>query len=322
MQPTNDNAVKMYYTAEELLNREVKEIPMLWKPFIPQTGLAGLTGSSDTGKSTLLRQLAISICLGKTELLGYPLNVRYGSVVYISTEDGKDAISVSIRKQLMGTEPAKVNRLKFIFNDGDPKKTLPTILRKEKVDLVIIDAWTDLFVGNPNDVVQVRTSLNGLSSIAEKFGCSVIILHHTVKNAEYYKPDKNKLNGSQGIEAKLRALIEIRQTENGGRMLSILKGNYISNKQKSNSLVLRFDEDQLLFHSTGMTIEKNTMLSRDRNRFVDDAELRKRFLELKDGEGISYDRVREQLTIEFGEERIPSLTTLKNIHKSVSQNVA
>lgn len=306
---------KPYYTGEELLNLEVKEIPMLWKPFIPQTGIIGLTGPSDTGKSTLLRQLAISICLGDSEFLGYPLNVRYGKAVYISTEDGKDAVAVSISKQLAGIAPENVKNLKFIFNNGDPKKTLSNILRKEKVDLVVVDAWADLYVGNTNDVGQVRHSLNGLSGLSEKFGCAVAILHHTVKSSEYYNPNKNKLNGSQGIEAKLRALIEVRQGEDNDRILSILKGNYISNKEKSNSLILSFDENRLVFRTTGKTISKQSILSRVDNSFSSDRQLSLRIVGLKDDEGLSYAKVRERLVEEFGVEDTPSLTLIKSIYR-------
>jgi len=86
------NKPKSYYTAKELFNRKIMEVPMFWKPFIPLKGVVGITGSSDAGKSTLLRQLAIETCLRRNSFLGFPLNSRYGSLVYISTEDTDDAI--------------------------------------------------------------------------------------------------------------------------------------------------------------------------------------------------------------------------------------
>ena len=316
------NENKLYYTGEELLKREVKEIPMLWKPFIQQTGLIGLTGSSDTGKSILLRQLAIAVCLRKDTFLNYPLNSRFGTVIYISTEDSEDAISASLSKQLKDVDPRQLNGVKFIFNQQRPGATLLSILKQGRVDLIIIDAWADLFEGNPNDVVQVRKSLNRLTKIAQKNECAIIILHHTVKNSEYHRPDKNKLNGSQGIEAKLRVLLELRQNENDERTLSVLKGNYISSEIKKNSLLIRFDEERLLFFPTGKTIAKNTILSRGRETFGSNMQLTARIVELREGEELSYPEIRQQLVIEFGEEGTPSLTLIKNIYASVSQNVA
>jgi hypothetical protein len=313
---------KLYYTGEELLNLDIKEVPMLWDPFIPQKGLVGLTGPSDTGKSTLLRQLAISICARDTDLLGNQLNVRHGNVVCISTEDGKDAVSASISKQLSGIDPHVMKNLKFIFTDVDVKKALASILSKEKVDLVIVDAWADLYNGNTNDVGQVRKSLNGLSGIAERYGCAIIILHHTVKNSEYHTPNKNKLNGSQGIEAKLRALIELRQGDNGERILSILKGNYIPGAIKNKSLILKFDEEKLLFYPTGIEIEKNSILQRAGHGFMDDTQLAGLIVSWKREEGLSFERIRHRLVSERGEQDVPSLTTIKNIYNRATDRDA
>jgi len=308
---------KSYYTGEELLNLKIKAVPMLWDPFIPQIGLIGLTGPSDTGKSTLLRQLAISICKRDINFLDNPLNTRYGNVVYISTEDGRDAVSVSISKQLTGIDPEAVKNLKFIFNEGDPKKTLTKILNKENVDLVIVDAWADLYTGNTNDVGQVRHSLNGLSGIAEKYGCAIIILHHTIKNSEYHSPNKNRLNGSQGIEAKLRALLEVRQGKNSERILSILKGNYIPNEKKSKSILLKFDEERLLFQTTGKAIDKNTIFQGEGYRFTDDPDLAGQIVSLKRDNNLSFEKIHDRLVSERGED-VPSLTTIKNIYYRVT----
>jgi len=295
---------------------------MLWKPYIPKTGLVGLTGPSDTGKSTLLRQLAISICQRNIEFLGKPLNVESANVVCISTEDGKEAVSASISKQLTGVDPKTVKNLKFIFNDGDPKEVLKNILKTEKVDLVIVDAWADLYIGNTNDVGQVRKSLNALSRISEKYGCAIIILHHTVKNSEYHTPNKNRLNGSQGIEAKLRALIEVRQGDNEERVLSILKGNYIPGDKKHKSMILKFDEEKLLFHATGKEIEKNSILQREGHSFMDDAELAGLIVSLKRDDNLSFEKIRDRLVSERGEDA-PSLTTIKNIYyRFAGQNAA
>lgn len=78
-------------TGEMLLNQHVTEIPTLLEPLLPQSGLVCLAGSSDTGKSAFLRQLAMSVCAGLKSFLGMKLNVRYHSAIYVSTEDDETA---------------------------------------------------------------------------------------------------------------------------------------------------------------------------------------------------------------------------------------
>ena len=51
-------AMEKEITGEMLLNRNIREIPTLLNPLLPKSGLVCLAGSSDTGKSALLRQLS------------------------------------------------------------------------------------------------------------------------------------------------------------------------------------------------------------------------------------------------------------------------
>lgn len=313
---------KAYFTAEELMKRELRELPTLWNPFLPKVGLVGITGSSDTGKSTLLRQLAIAVCNGSTKFLGYPLNPAHRSAIYISTEDSEDAVSVCLKKQFGdGLNAKDLPGLLFVFNQDNPVETACEIMESRAIDLLIIDAWADLFNGNTNDVSHTRKALNELNKIAIENKCLVIILHHTVKNSEYNRPDKNKLNGSQGIEAKLRVLLELRPRNTDERILSVLKGNYISGKIKNKSIVLEFSEDRLLFRKTG-EIDKNSIVESGKGAFSKDTGLAKRIKHLKDQEGLSFPKILTIVKAEMPGENQPSLTTVKNLYRSVSQSAA
>ncbi|NCU04688.1 MAG: AAA family ATPase [Chitinophagaceae bacterium] len=312
---------KLFFTAKELLEREVKEIPTLWNPYLPKIGLVGLTGSSDTGKSTLLRQLAIAICAGHNTFLGHPLQPEHKNAIYISTEDSEDAIAACLSKQFGKSDPNKIPGLKFIFNQNAPIETACKLLEKEKADILIIDAWADLFHGNTNDVSQTRSSLNELNMIAQKYKCLVVILHHTVKNSEYNKPDKNKLNGSQGIEAKLRVLLELRPRGLNERVLSVLKGNYISNSVKSKSEILLFNEERLLFKDTGEILDKSSIGENVRDAFSTDKNLGNRIVKMK-AEGFSFPEILQTIKEESPAKKHPSLSTIKSLYKSARQNAA
>jgi ABC-type phosphate/phosphonate transport system ATPase subunit len=67
------------------MEAEAERIPCLWEPVLQQVGIAAVVGSSDTGKSAFLRELAVAISAGKREFLGFPLHARHCRTVYIST---------------------------------------------------------------------------------------------------------------------------------------------------------------------------------------------------------------------------------------------
>jgi RecA-family ATPase len=241
------------FTATELLNRNMTDIPHLLKPIFPKVGLIGLAGSSDTGKSSLLRQFAVSVSLGEPSFLGFELRAEFKKSIYVSTEDDEFAISyllnkANTKKQL---NPDLFNGLRFVFDVSNLIEKLEKILSQQKTDLVIIDAFSDLYGKSMNDTNQVRTFLNEYSQLAQKYRCLIIFLHHTGKRTEDQPPSKHNLLGSQGFEAKMRLVIELRNDlmESDLRHLCIVKGNYLPAKFKTESFVLRFDEN-LQFHST------------------------------------------------------------------------
>ena len=217
---------KTIYTAQDLLNLGIKEIPMFWEPFFPAKGLVGLTGSSDCGKSMLLRQLAIAVAQGSKDCLGLPLNLRHSKALYVCTEDDTEGIAALLQKQAASRMEKKMSNLYFLFDSQNLLGKVDDFLSHTPVDFVVIDVWSDTFTGNPNNWVDVRQNLVLIKEIAEKNNCLIVILHHTVKNSEKQLPDKSKLNGSQAIEAKLRCLLELRNGEaDNERILYVLKAN-------------------------------------------------------------------------------------------------
>ena len=74
-------------------------------------------GESDTGKSSLLRQLAVSVAYGDNTFLGLKLNDNCRNVVYVSTEDGEMGTSAWLNKHLGEdiTDNQVLSNLKFLF---------------------------------------------------------------------------------------------------------------------------------------------------------------------------------------------------------------
>jgi hypothetical protein len=242
------------FTLGELLDRSTEEVPQLLTPLLPRQGVAMLAGSSDTGKSSFLRQLALAIVMKEPTFLGFPILAKHHSAICISTEDGDEAIGPLIKKQLHGqTVPDDARkRLHFVFDTERLIAKLDFMLAQNPADLVVVDALADLFEGSLNQSNEVRRFIKHYHDLAVKHGCLILFMHHTGKRSEEREPSKNNLLGSQGLEAKMRVVFELRADPYnlGLRHLCVLKGNYLSSEIKSKSFVLRFDEN-MRFYQTG-----------------------------------------------------------------------
>ena len=85
------------FDGAELLNMRITKIPTLIDPILPKVCLMALIGSSDIGKSSLLLQLCYDIVLNNN-FLGFPINAKHMSTLYVSTEDDKFAVSNRLQK--------------------------------------------------------------------------------------------------------------------------------------------------------------------------------------------------------------------------------
>lgn len=240
---TNNQRESKFVTGATLLGMNVKEIPYLIKDLFPKYGLICLAGSSDAGKSFLLRQFAISVAMKHGSFLGFKIQSQHASVLYVSTEDDVYATAYLLNNTCNGTNPANLERLMFVFDTENLIEKIKEIVTTHPVDAICIDAFSDVFTGDMNSSNKVRTYLQEYKILVERFKCLVVFLHHTGKRTESLIPSKSNLNGSQGMEAKMRLVIEFRKDSNDNslRHLCIVKGNYVKDEEKNKSYVLKFN---------------------------------------------------------------------------------
>lgn len=282
---------KGLFSATELLCRNIEAIPTLLDPLFPKVGVVAIAGSSDTGKSSFLRQFAVSVALGDSHFLQFKLNPLHRRVVYVSTEDDDIAVSFLLQKgnRYRHLDPNEYKGLLYLFETDNLVQRLDSILGDSPQDAVIIDSFTDLYGKSLNEANQVRTYLNEFSQLAQRHSCLIIFLHHTGKRTEDMMPSKHNLVGSQGFESKMRMVIELRTdpVSPEKRHLCIVKGNYLPSEYKHESYVLVFDEN-LQFTSTGdrlpfeMLIKMNDGEETSKEKYIEALELKNSGLTYKE----------------------------------------
>jgi RecA-family ATPase len=268
---------KGMYDAFELYNLEIDDVPKLLDPFFQKVGLASLVGTSDSGKSTFLRQLSLSIVLQKDTFIGCKLNCRSNKVIYVSTEDDSNSVSAAIRKQIQYLMIEENNldfnllkNLKFIFDTENLLDILILSLQEEPCDLIVIDAFTDVFAKEINANTQVRQFLNEYDKLAKKHNCLIIFLHHIGKNTQKNSPSKDSIIGSQAFEAKMRVVIELRPNsyKDNYKDLWVLKANFLDSSFKKKSYELEMNQD-LIFKETGERNSKGQNFKKDNSAIVE-----------------------------------------------------
>lgn len=263
-----------YISGKQLIEMNITEVPTLLSPILPKSGVVALAGGSDTGKSSFLRHLASAIATNQNEFIGFPLNAHYNRCIYVSTEDDNVAVSAFLNKtaRFLDKQAFDFEGLEYFFNTENLMEQLEKRLEMAPVDLIVIDAFSDLYSESMNETNKIRTFINQYSQLAQKYNCLIIFLHHCGKRSEERIPSKNNLLGSQGFEAKMRTVIELRQDleDPSLRHLCIVKGNYLKREYKESSFALRFN-DFLCFEKIDQRVPFENLVASDRNENRDRA---------------------------------------------------
>lgn len=251
---------KTTYTLAELLQMEVTELPCLFAPIFLKSGISVLVGGSDTGKSSLLRQMCMCVATGR-DFLGWKYNGEHHRAIYFSSEDDPTITAKVIkcynRTMQLSAKAAENLRFEFEVNPDTIAERLITMLKEQPADLVVIDAFGDAFNGkNLNDNKEIRAFYATFKTIAKAFNCLIVFNHHTGKRTLAYAPDKDNSLGSQAIEAAPRMAIELRQdpTDTEVKHFCIVKANYLASEYKTKSYAIKMDEN-LVFSLTGARAE-------------------------------------------------------------------
>lgn len=247
---------KATYTLAELLAMEVKELPCLFAPIFLKSGIAVLVGGSDTGKSSLLRQMCMNVATGR-DFLNWKYGGEHHRAIYFSSEDDAQLTARVVKRynDTMQLSPEATENLRFVFDyEADTLcETIATMLAEQPADLIIIDAFGDAFTGkNLNDNTEVRKFLLPFKTIAKEANCLIIFNHHTGKRSDERSVSKDNSLGSQAIEAAPRLAIELRQdpTDPDTKHFCVVKANYLPSEYKRKSYAIKMDAN-LVFATTG-----------------------------------------------------------------------
>lgn len=260
------------YSAMDMFKMEITDYPFLIKDIIPTSSISGIIAPSETGKSTFLSQLALSVVRNE-DFLGLNCNSEHKRVLWIATEENAAQIAVRIKKQI-NSETDALNNLEFALNVENAVEYIEKACNVKQYDLIILDCYGDLNTQDTNSVSETRRFMNQYFKLAQKYNVAIMMVHHISKAASSSKLDKNSSIGSTGFADKIRHLIGLEPSKNEANIveLKILKSNLISQEQKKIVRKLKFNDmnfelvqnnnDSIIMAQESTTSDKDRMIRR------------------------------------------------------------
>ena len=162
---------------------EIKPILWLWPPYLPQGSVIYVIGDGGQGKSMCSIAIASAVTRG-LPLPGMESALLPPSDVIIHNTENAWASVIRPRLEMLGADCTKVHKI----NDDDKRLTLTdkrieAAIRKHNAKVMVIDPVQSLLGDNfsMNRSESVRPALMHLDKVANRTGCTIILVGHISK---------------------------------------------------------------------------------------------------------------------------------------------
>ena len=189
--------------------------PELIQGILRETHIMNLSGSSKTGKTYLMQELALAIATGDT-WLGH--KCEQGEVLYIDAEVDKSSSLNNINEvaKAKGYTREMIGKNLIIWNirgyATQIQKLLPSIIRrfkKNKLKLIIIDPMYKINEGDENSAKDMSEFTRGLDQLSVTLNCAIAYVHHFAKGNQADKSSIDRASGSGVIGRHGDALLTV-----------------------------------------------------------------------------------------------------------------
>lgn len=333
---------KIEYTFVRLSDVKFEKQEFLWNPYLPIGEITVMYAAGGTGKSYATIGIAADITTGRS-LPRYGIeqvNVNPEKVLFISAEDNESIILSRMTEA--GGNPKNCFVLKtpktkkdldsdsFLLpqnkDDTERIQAFSSLLEQIRPKLVIIDPWS-VYIGddkNMNKANDVRAITNVLTVLAKEYNCAILIVAHVNKMPQTENAN-NAVSGSTALIDAARSALCVRSfgADSDRRVIIQTKSNYqkkaksvcyrIINQGENRTARFEWDgfsdltEDDLTKSArTGKSLAdiENDNSDEEENKATA-IEVIKRLSVHGQHINISYDRFREELKNECGEDFLP-----------------
>ena len=195
---------------------EPAQITWLVDNLLHANGVSVLAGAPKSGKSTLARCLAASMTKADRNWLGR--YSEYGETLHLALDERKETVADHYRQIETGADLVSVVSHLDCTTNGEQYALLDAEVATLGPQLVIVDTLQRFSnVYNINDYACVTRALAPLRTVADKYNCHVMLVHHAKKGRTELRGDE--VLGSQAIAGSVDTIFSLSVNNDGERKL-------------------------------------------------------------------------------------------------------
>jgi hypothetical protein len=255
--------------ADFLLTEAPKVPHLIGRGILPVGGKAILGAPPKSNKSFIMLNLALDLCQGKHCFDGkypgpdgapvFPV-FKKCRVLYLENEIGHEGLKDRILGITNGEVPYGLDfyiqskDLNLRLDTDEGKTLIMNQVEESKPDVVIFDPLTKFHLADENSAQQMGAVMRAGDRIIEKYGCSIIYIHHTAKESvDNPRSGGNKLRGSSAVFADVDTFIDLIPKSTADTLEPLLELNFTLRRGKPIAPVT------LRRHESGRVVYQPTM---------------------------------------------------------------
>lgn len=218
---------------------------------LPYKGVAYIVGRPGTGKTTLALGLCCSLSLNKNYLDWSSSEGKVYKVLYLSLEMSIEDVNQFFVALKTNYTDEEIDQLDENFHTyASPEKIkfyqpnsplLGKFLRKlenMRPDIILIDSASYSLASNLSNQEEVTKALELLDMIRDRYGCTLIFIHHSRKEPPghgFKEADLDDVFGSAFIAASASSIISLKQSKDYSESNKLMDIRYLKTRFKGDN---------------------------------------------------------------------------------------
>ncbi len=192
---------------EDFLAKDVSDRPhVIFPGILPQRGGMVIVGIAGVGKSILSNEIAIDLAFGNPIFGRFPVAVPQ-RVLILQTENEEEEFHkrltamTAVRGVPKGLVHIRESLDRLDLHQERDRQEILRYMQAIRATVLILDPLATFHVGNENDNVHMRLTLDHAKEICRKVGAACIVLHHfgKLKDGQDHDDIMERIRGASGI---------------------------------------------------------------------------------------------------------------------------